>query len=330
MMRPPSNNVVLATTFGVERLHIEPFFFLLETLVLTRDAEMVDSELPAEAFSTLERTLVVRSDAPDVLQYMRAAYKRLRTSPPDQRDQAYDEGVIFGVGTEQWLTFNRMPIDYREDVVNTNFRRAFYGSSKLFRLSFRRNPEWCSLYGAALCIGGRGVVLSAQSGIGKTTLALELMARGAGFYSDEFVFIRKSDGFVSGLPRALMIRERTCNVFRDERLRTACAAATPRSPHGDKVWDNIDPGAVFGEGVFAKPAPLAAAVVLERPSASKGSCERISAALAATEFTKRLNVDAEGFARLTTAARLLTAIPCYRIAARSLRDCADAIEALFS
>lgn len=297
--------------------------------MLTRDVELLEPQLPAEAFSTLERTLVVRSDSPDVLQYMRAAYKRLRTALPDQRDQAHDQGVIFGVGTEQWLTFNSMPIDYREDIVNTNFRRAFYGSSKLFRLSFRRNAAWCSLYGAALCIGGRGVVLSAQSGIGKTTLALELMARGAGFYSDEFVFVRTSDGLVSGLPRALMIRERTFNVFRDKRLRTACAAATPRSPHGDKVWDNIDPGAVFGEHVFAKPAPLAAAVVLERSSASNGSCERISAALAATEFTKRLNVDAEGFERLTTAARLLAPIPCYRIAASSLHGCADAIEALF-
>ena len=116
-------------------------------------------------------------------------------------------------------------------------------------------------------------------------------------------------------------------MFRDERLAAVCAAATPRSPHGDKVWDTIDAGAVFGEQVFAQPAPLAAAIILER-STTQTSVAPISSALAATEFTKRLNVDAEGFERLTNAAQMLAAVPCYRLAAHSLQAGADAVEAL--
>ncbi len=284
----------------------------------------------AAAFTTLERRLVVHCDAPEILEYLCSAYRRARVPLPLEGDRSsVDRGCILANNGTDWLVFEGEPVAYAEEKPTTNFRLAFYGSSKLIRLSFRRNDDWHSLYAAALRLGDKAVVVSAQSGIGKTTLALELMARGAGFFSDEFVFIRKSDSMVSGLPRALLIRERTLSVFSDPRLKAVCEASSPRMPHGDPVWDNIDPGDVFGEHVFAGPAPLAAAIMLERGSGiGPAVVERVPAALAAADFTKRVNVELAAFDRLTSTARLLSGVPCYRVTASSPASAADAVEEL--
>jgi len=285
--------------------------------------------LHAAAFTTLERRLIVHSDAPEVLEYLCSAYRRVRVPlPADGDDADVDRGHILANNGADWLVFNGEPVVYPEDKPSTHFRLAFYGSSKLIRLSFRRNDAWHSLYAAALRLGDKAIVVSAQSGIGKTTLALELMARGAGLFSDEFVFIRKSDRMVFGLPRALLIRERTLSVFSDPRLKAVCDASPPRVPHGDPVWDNIDPGDVFGDRVFAQPAPLAAAIMLERSPGAHATVEHVPAGLAAADFTKRINLELDPFDRLTSAALMLSGIPCYRVNASSPASAADAIEAL--
>ena len=284
----------------------------------------------ALTFSTLERHLVVESDASEILDYLSSAYRRLLVPAfdVDSSVKPADAGRIAAVPEQRWLSFNGADVKYDDDDVSTNFRRSFYGASKLFRLSFQRNPDWHSLYGAAVCVGGKAVLLSAQSGIGKTTLALSMLARGATLYSDEFVFLRRSDLTVSGLPRALMIRERSLSMCPDPRLREVCLRSKPRIPHGDRVWDTIDAGEVFGEEVFAQPAPLAAAIILERSQTESVVVERIAPALAAADFTKRFNAEIKGFERLALVAQLFATTPCYRLIARSPDVAAQAIEKL--
>ena len=281
----------------------------------------------AAAFTTLERRLVVRTDEPEILDYLCSAYRRVRVTMPEPDELDCDSGTIFA-DRPHWLEFNGEPVEYLDEKPATNFRLAFYGASKLMRLSFQRNAQWHSLYAAALRLGEKAIVISARSGIGKTSLALELMARGAGFYSDEFVFLRKSDKVVCGLARALLIRQRTLSLFADPRLRAVCEASAPRMPHGDRIWDNIDPADVFGEQVFAQPAPLAAAIMLERTVADAARVEEVPAALAAADFTKRVNVELEPFDRLADTALMLAGTPCYRVSASSPQSAALAIEAL--
>ena len=124
-----------------------------------------------------------------------------------------------------------------------------------------------------------------------------------------------------------MIRERTLAIFADSRLRTVCEASPPRTRHGDRVWDNIDAGDVFGDEVFATPAPLAAAFMLHRADGPPKS-EQVSPALAAVDFTQRLNADAEGFARFVDTTEMLAHIPCYRVTAQTPQAAADTIERL--
>jgi hypothetical protein len=280
------------------------------------------------AFTTLGRRLVVHGDEPEIVDYLRSAYRRVLVPLPEPMDDDCDTGRILANGGPRWLEFNGAPVEYLEEKPTTNFRLAFYGSSKLMRLSFQRNADWHSLYGAALRLGDKAIAISASSGIGKTTLALELMRRGAGFYSDEFVFIRKSDKAVAGLARALVIRQRTLSFFADPRLQAVCESSAPRMPHGDLIWDNIDPGDVFGEQVFAQPAPLTAAIMLERATGDKVLVEQVPAALAAADFTKRVNAPLEPFDRLVDTALMLAGTPCYRVGASSPQRAASAIEAL--
>ena len=286
--------------------------------------------------ATLERRLVIETDCAEVLEYVCAAYRRVRVPLPDARQEPapVDYGQIRTNGDGSWLEFNGLPVDYPSEKPATTFRLAFYGSSKLLRMSFARNPAWHSFYAAALTLDGKAVVISAESGIGKTTLALQLMACGARFLSDEFVFIRTSDRMVSGLPRSMMIRERTLSIFPDPRLRSVCMSSTPRMPYGDRVWDTIDPGEVFGESVFGEPAPLAAAVLLERAPGHKhgerrlqgiAAIEQVASVIAAGEFAKRINSDQTPFGRLADCASILAGIPCYRVAAPSPAAAADVI-----
>lgn len=273
----------------------------------------------------------MRSESPEIIDYLNAVFHRVRTADTEaSASGAIDTGRIEGKGVEPWLFFNDEPVEYREAGADTAFRKAFYGSGMLFRLCLRRNADWHSLYGAALRLGDRAILISAQSGIGKTSLALELMRRGAKFYSDEFALVHKHDRLVSGLPRTLMIRERTFSVFHDQRLVNACHASTPRAPYGDRVWDTIDPAAVFGEDIFASPAPLAATVLLERTSSPTPTIERLAAGVAAADLTQRLNSASTGFPRFTDATAIMSGLPCFRIAARSPQAGADIIGGLLS
>lgn len=300
-----------------------------ETSALNAPAS-ASATLLSVGFAALERRLYITTDAADIFEYLQSAYRRLVLAHPGiapTGPHPLDHGFIAGLPQPEWLTFNGKHVEYTEDDVSTNFRRAFYGSSKLLRLSFQRNAAWHSLYGAAVSLGDRAVLIAAQSGIGKTTLALALLARGAKFFSDEFVFVRRADRMVSGLPRALMVRERTLGMFPDHRLRDLCERTKPRIPHGDRVWDTIDAGDVFGEDIFASPAPLRAAIVLQRTQDGTARLERIGPAQAAADFAKRFNSDISGFDRLAMVAELLADIPCYRLAARSPQSAAATIEA---
>jgi hypothetical protein len=291
-------------------------------------AQARSPEVPAgcAAFETLERRLVIATDEPEILEYLRSAYRRVSVAFPGPDDvEAVDRGEILAHNGAFWLTFNGAPVPFPDGLPKTPFRRAFYGSSKLMRASFRRTSGWHSIYAAALRVRDKAVIVLAPSGIGKTTLALELMARGAGFLSDEFVFVRKADNLVRGLPRAMLIRERTLALFDNPTLRAVCEASSPRMPYGDRVWDNIDPGDVFGEEVFAEPAPLALVVVLERRQADGATVEEMPSAVAAADLCARLNAEMSAFDRLADAALLLSGIPCYRIAASKPRCAADAL-----
>jgi hypothetical protein len=173
-------------------------------------------------FLTLERQLALEVDSPEIRDYVRSTYARTRIARP-VRGVPLDRAAIHGSGPQPSVEFNGTKIDLEKSTAHSAFRFGFYGSNRLFRESFRRNDAWLSFHGAALALPAGAIVAVAESGAGKTTLALALLDRGARLLSDEFVFVRKTDRVVSGYPRTFMIREPALAQIENRRVHQRCA-----------------------------------------------------------------------------------------------------------
>jgi len=181
-----------------------------------------------QCFSVLDRTIVFTTDSSDVMRYFQATYRRLMTdgaAPHAPRDVA---AIIYSDETTPRVTFNGAPVEMSSKRLDSPFHAAFHGSSKLFRLSMRLGGAWQSVYAAAVRVKNRAVLIAAPTNTGKTTLALELIRRGARLYGDEFVCIRTSDNVACAFPRTLMIREKTLALVTDARLNASVAGVEPR------------------------------------------------------------------------------------------------------
>jgi len=67
--------------------------------------------------------------------------------------------------------------------------------------------SFATIHGAVLDIDGMGCVLAAPTSTGKTTLAMELVRRGAGFLSDEIAALALDEPVLHGYHRNLGVRE---------------------------------------------------------------------------------------------------------------------------
>jgi hypothetical protein len=63
------------------------------------------------------------------------------------------------------------------------------------------------IHSGVVAKNGKGIIIAGPSAFGKTTLMIELVARGYKFYSDEFCAVRLSDFAISAFPRSLGIRK---------------------------------------------------------------------------------------------------------------------------
>jgi hypothetical protein len=69
------------------------------------------------------------------------------------------------------------------------------------------------LHAAALTFQKKGILLIAESGYGKTTLALALVKQGFQFLSDEIGALGLKDGLIYPFPRGLHIRKASLNIL---------------------------------------------------------------------------------------------------------------------
>lgn len=67
-------------------------------------------------------------------------------------------------------------------------------------------PDYLQLHASSLEINGRGVIFPGDSGHGKSTLALGLLARGARYLCDEFAMIHAESLELHPYPRALCLK----------------------------------------------------------------------------------------------------------------------------
>ena len=246
-------------------------------------------------FRVLSRNLSIETDDDLVSTYLREAYGRLIATP--EPIVPLDHAAILTGGVTPCVRFDGKPIPVDATLDRTSF--AFAGANCVFRRCFLRDRAHSAWYAAGIMANGTGVLLSAPSGTGKTTLTLELLRRGYGLYGDEYVFVRRADRMLVGIRRALMVRD------------------------GDTIRHDIDPDVLFGRPVFAPPAPLGSAFLLER--GSRSLVLPLSPLVFAMSIAPRVGHHEEGLERLSSLVAMLTNVTCYRLV---MADTASAAEAL--
>jgi len=75
----------------------------------------------------------------------------------------------------------------------------------LFNYLLDQTRDFFIIHGAALADREQGLILAASSGLGKSTLTLELLRRGKKFLSDELACLDREGGELRAFPRALSI-----------------------------------------------------------------------------------------------------------------------------
>lgn len=166
---------------------------------------------------------------------------------------------------------------------------------------------------AVVAVGGAAVVLAGVAGVGKSTLALALAARGARLVSDDLSIVSFPDVAV-GSPRAVAWPGiRRIAVWGD--IPAAVAPDTVASP----IRDGISRWFVDVAGGAPHPLPIRAMVLLRVGAQGTQSCWRMGPADAAARLldaaTQRAPVRRLGGDRvlLATVARLCRAVPTYRL-----------------
>lgn len=76
------------------------------------------------------------------------------------------------------------------------------------------------IHALSLSFEEEGLILSGPTGVGKTTLGLELIQRGFRFLSDELAAITRGPHLVDPFPRALNVRKKTLKLFNNLDLST--------------------------------------------------------------------------------------------------------------
>jgi hypothetical protein len=267
-------------------------------------------------FGVRDRSLVITTDDLFVERFVRESYSRAILGPADSSAGSVDHGSILTNGTGSLLVFNGEEQPWPVPVPDGQHSAltAFYGSRELFRRSAAQLGSCWPVYGAAVEIDDRAVVIVGPSGSGKTTLSLALTERGAHLFGDECVFIDTRSASVSGLARSLMIREPALPLLSFlPGLAGACARSSFDIQPGGRIWYAVDPNAVFDRNVIAAPARLGAVIVLEDGISSEPQLTRLPNSMTPLFITRGSHIKAASLDRIVAGADVLADVACYRL-----------------
>lgn len=161
-------------------------------------------------------------------------------------------------------------------------------STTLFHLMTLAVRTHYLIHAGCVVVRGRGVVIAAASGFGKSTLCAHLAARGASLLSDELAPLDRSDGSICPAPFPVGIRPGAGEPLLEGR------PVAEVNHRGDRKWlvpleslsgrprpESVRPGAI----VFVTPRPLPSVATLTRPAGPirvlfASRCGEFAAALA--------------------------------------------------
>ena len=132
-------------------------------------------------------------------------YCYLNTIPGEQRDKAvedfFEKGipcVIFTNSNEPQDIFKKMAVKYNTPVLVADKKTSAF-TALIIRWMNEVLAPCISIHGVLVDVYGEGVLITGESGIGKSEAALELIRRGHRLVSDDVVQIKRiSDGILVG------------------------------------------------------------------------------------------------------------------------------------
>jgi len=181
------------------------------------------------AFRWLDVSVVIQSDAPDVIGLFDRAYERFRTTAVDA------PALVCQVWTSPTTGGPALVLNGQRFPVQDSTWLPDYAYTRILNAALAQVQSHYLFHAAALSHAGQGLLLAGPAGRGKTTLTLALLDRGYTFLSDDLAAIGRADGWLHPFPRRLGVRPGAWALLGDA-----------RAPHERELWDveSLRPGAL--------------------------------------------------------------------------------------
>jgi hypothetical protein len=269
---------------------------------------------------------VVTND-PAIGEYLTRACERLILEPNARLEaSALDLGAILWNDRSFEVSFNGRPLDVAGGAGGP-LEAGIRGFAALLAVTLRRLRHQRALYALGLAKGAVCVAVAASSGVGKTTLALELLRRGWSTFGDELVLLDRESLVMQGIQLALMVREPSLVALGDERIAQATRSGSLVSMlNGVRTWHDVDIERTFGSSAVAAPRPLTHFVIYGRSEGGDCSLEPVSPAAAALEILPHFFIDSFRADDMWEVVEHLGRLRCFRLRAADHRTAADLIE----
>lgn len=161
-----------------------------------------------QRYHFFDQEFELHSDHAETLTLMDIMFRRFAVMNNNNHNEVLKYEVLTNVGGQARIITK----DYCY-VVESPQRLRSLAHAIILRNTLAQIRSHLLFHAAALSWHGKGVIMAADSGCGKTTLTLALVRQGFKFLSDDVAVLGLTNGELAPYPRSLLVREGTFRIF---------------------------------------------------------------------------------------------------------------------